>query len=286
MRTHRHVPLLVLLSTVGLLLAPLVASRSLTPGEKERLDEGSVAVAASIDVKLAGNSQTSSIPQTLIGALLRRGKGGGQKNRPKLSTDTNPGLMLPLTGAIPTYAPQSIAYKNGPVMWQPLEVYLIWHGTWIDGQKEAVRNFVASIGEETLANVPASVKDWWNTNRLYKAGSTYVTPDVSLSNTAINIPAASSAAGQPPLKRVDITNLIRFQLLSGALPRLQNAIYAVFTSADVDVDGYCSDFCAYHDIAEGSWKYTWVGYPEKCLGKCTHEAVSGMDYPNAQESEQ
>ncbi|CAI5537042.1 unnamed protein product [Closterium sp. Naga37s-1] len=171
---------------------------------------------------------------------------------------------------VPSYAPKTVSYKSGPVMSQPLEVYLIWHGTWPASQKTPVQKFVDSISDDTLANKPGSVKDWWNINRLYKAGATYVTPTVSRSNTEIDIAAASSASGQTPLKKADLLALINFQILSGSLPRISSAVYVIFTSADVDVDGFGSDFCAFHSVS-GNVKWAWVGMPEKVSARCFGE---------------
>ncbi|CAI5481433.1 unnamed protein product [Closterium sp. Yama58-4] len=158
-------------------------------------------------------------------------------------------------------------------MSQPLEVYLIWHGTWPLSQKTPVQKFVDSISDTTLANKPGSVSDWWNINRLYKAGATYVTPTVSRSNTEINILAASSASGQKPLKKAELLALINFQILSGSLPRISSAVYVILTSAEVDVDGFGSDFCAFHDYS-GSIKWMWY------LSRCAHQAAAGLEYPN------
>ncbi|CAI5481436.1 unnamed protein product [Closterium sp. Yama58-4] len=279
--------------------------------------------------------------------------------------------------AFPSYAPKTISYKSGPVMSQPLEVYLIWHGTWPAAQKTPVQKFVDSISDTTLANKPGSVSDWWNINRLYKAGATYVTstvsrsvsnlpsppylgrdspcfplpkrailpvvslvdltgqaarslankpgsvsdwwninrlykagatyrwvgagragrdwwninrlykagatyvtptvsrsvcnlpfpPRVPRSSTEIDIAAASSASGQTPLTKADLLALINFQILSGSLPRISSAVYVIFTSADVDVDGFGSEFCAFHSVS-GSIKWAWVGMPEKVSGRC------------------
>ncbi|CAI7899100.1 unnamed protein product [Closterium sp. NIES-54] len=206
--------------------------------------------------------------------------GGGSGGSTKKSTGgSSRGLMKPYSGRVPSYAPKTVSYKSGPVMSQPLEVYLIWHGTWPASQKTPVQKFVDSISDDTLANKPGSVKDWWNINRLYKAGATYVTPTVSRSNTEIDIAAASSASGQTPLKKADLLALINFQILSGSLPRISSAVYVIFTSADVDVDGFGSDFCAFHSVS-GNVKWAWVGMPEKFLAKCTHSAAAGLEYPN------
>ncbi|CAI5459512.1 unnamed protein product [Closterium sp. Yama58-4] len=191
-------------------------------------------------------------------------EGGSSK---KSTGGSSRGLMKPYSGRVPSYAPKTISYKSGPVMSQPLEVYLIWHGTWPTAQKTPVQKFVDSISNTTLANKPGSVSDWWNINRLYKAGATYVTSTVSRSNTEIDIAAASSASGQTPLTKADLLALINFQILSGSLPRISSAVYVIFTSADVDVDGFGSEFCAFHSVS-GSIKWAWVGMPEKVSGRC------------------
>ncbi|CAI5481432.1 unnamed protein product, partial [Closterium sp. Yama58-4] len=194
--------------------------------------------------------------------------GGGSGGSSKKSTGgSSRGLMKPYSGRVPSYAPKTISYKSGPVMSQPLEVYLIWHGTWPAAQKTPVQKFVDSISDTTLANKPGSVSDWWNINRLYKAGATYVTSTVSRSSTEIDIAAASSASGQTPLTKADLLALINFQILSGSLPRISSAVYVIFTSADVDVDGFGSEFCAFHSVS-GSIKWAWVGMPEKVSGRC------------------
>ncbi|GJP50418.1 hypothetical protein CLOM_g9539 [Closterium sp. NIES-68] len=205
--------------------------------------------------------------------------GGGGGSTKKSTGGSTIGFMRPYSGRVPSYAAKSVSFKGGAVMSQPLEVYLIWHGTWPASQKTPIQKFVDSISEATLANKPGSVKDWWNINRLYKSGATFVTPTVSRSNTEIDVAAASAASGQTPLKKADLLALINFQILSGSLPRISSAVYVILTSSDVDVDGFGSDFCAFHD-ASGSIKWAWVGMPDRFLARCTHAVAAGLEYPN------
>ncbi|CAI5537043.1 unnamed protein product [Closterium sp. Naga37s-1] len=248
---------------------------SSSPGVRVRITIGGSSGGGS-----GGGSGSGSGSGGSGGGSGRGGSGSGRGVRSRSTgSGRNGGFMRTYTGKIPSYAPDSISYKSGPVMSQPLEVYLIWHGTWPASQKTPVQKFVDSISDDTLANKPGSVKDWWNINRLYKAGATYVTPTVSRSNTEIDIAAASSASGQKPLKKAELLALINFQILSGSLPRISSAVYVILTSAEVDVDGFGSDFCAFHDYS-GSIKWMWVGMPERYLSRCAHQAAAGLEYPN------
>ncbi|GJP50419.1 hypothetical protein CLOM_g9540 [Closterium sp. NIES-68] len=161
----------------------------------------------SMNGSTTGAGSGSNLGTTTIGSSKCRWcwwRGWKGSSAKKSAGGSTRGFMRPYSGKVPSYAAKSVSFKGGPVMSQPLEVFLIFHGTWPDSQRTPITNFVDSISEATLANKPGSVKDWWNINCLYKSGATFVTPTVSRSNTEIDIGTASSGSGQAPLKKADL----------------------------------------------------------------------------------
>ncbi|GJP43660.1 hypothetical protein CLOM_g3098 [Closterium sp. NIES-68] len=165
-------------------------SKSSSKGDK-KIETESVSTASTAST--SGTAKTSGVHVRITigsggfgsggssGGSSGGGSGGSRGGVRSKSTGTSSkfGFSRTYTGKIPSYAAKSVSFKGGSVMSQPLEVYLIWHGTWPASQKTPIQKFVDSISEATLANKPGSVKDWWNINRLYKSGATFVTPTVS-----------------------------------------------------------------------------------------------------------
>ncbi|GJP45411.1 hypothetical protein CLOM_g4807 [Closterium sp. NIES-68] len=188
------------------------------------------------------------------------------------------GWKLPYTDQPIDFAPKPVSYHGGAVLSDPITVYLIWHGTWPEERKAPVRAFVQSLSDAGLANEPGSVRDWWNANRLYHAGREHVTGSVTLGTPEVEIDAAPSSEGQPPASKNEINAIINFQIRSRTLPRHDSAVYAVFTSEDVDMAGFGSSFCAFHDVS--TVHFTWTGMPSRFIPQCTHAASPGNAYPN------
>ncbi|CAI5537039.1 unnamed protein product [Closterium sp. Naga37s-1] len=197
------------------------------------------------------------------------------------------GWMLPHAQQPSDLAPKSIAFHGGAVLSDPITVYLIWHGTWTDERKAPVRAFIQSLADAGAGSAggsaggsseAGSVREWWNVNRLYHSGREHVTGSIVLGTPEVEIEAASSGEGQPPASKNEVNAIINYQLRSRTLPRHDSAIYAVFTSDDVDMAGFGSSFCAFHDVS--TVHFTWTGLPSRFIPQCTHAAAPGNTYPH------
>ena len=70
----------------------------------------------------------------------------------------------------------SITYHGGPIMKNPIGVYLLYYGLWDDTEKAVIRDFLSSITSLTKKPLPGdsvaanSVAEWWNVVQLYGDG--------------------------------------------------------------------------------------------------------------------
>jgi hypothetical protein len=88
------------------------------------------------------------------------------------------------------------------------------------------------------------------------------------------------------LKRPDVEAVVSDNVTNFALPLDSNGIYLVFGSADVTVDGFCTDSCEFHNqvnILGTNVSYAFVGNPERCPYRCAsqfYDAGNLLPTPN------
>ncbi|KAL2915179.1 hypothetical protein HK105_205293 [Polyrhizophydium stewartii] len=182
-------------------------------------------------------------------------------------------FIAPIRGKQPSsLASNPIHYNIGaPVLTGPVNVYLIYYGSWSSSQKSIVETFIKGIG----------TSKWWNIERKYyfqrSSGSTktFIGNQVSLAGTATdNYSLGTSLSGN------DLPNIIQSKVDSGALPEDTNAVYFVLTAGDVSESirpdlgsaSFCSDYCGYHvstTLSSGNRVfYAMAGNPTACLSGC------------------
>ncbi|CAI7747890.1 unnamed protein product [Closterium sp. NIES-54] len=160
-----------------------------------------------------------------------------------------------------------INYYGGAVLTQPINLYIIYYGTWYQSEVNIVENFIKSISSTSYTSKFATVRGWWKmiASRYYQISNGqyyYITPKVKLAGTAYDKYTSSSIIGA----------IERQIMTTKRFPLDANGIYMVLTSADVTVtiggDGFCDRYCglrtAFTGIKNGVsklYQYIHVGNP-------------------------
>jgi hypothetical protein len=151
-----------------------------------------------------------------------------------------------------------IGYSGGPVMSNGINVYFIWYGNWSNNPATNIlSDWAANIGGSPYFNI--------NTTYVDGAGNPVKNSVNYRSATTDSYSQGSSLGGNA------IYNIVYRALSGGHLPLDGNAVYFVLTSADVSLDGFCSNFCGWHTYATISGtvvKYAFIGNPQRCGGSC------------------
>jgi hypothetical protein len=75
-----------------------------------------------------------------------------------------------------------------------------------------------------------------------------------------------------------IQSVVSSAISSNRLPKDDNAVYFVLTSADVTASsGFCSQYCGWHThgtISGSDIKYSFVGNPDRCPSSCSAQTTS------------
>ncbi|CAI5979140.1 unnamed protein product [Closterium sp. NIES-65] len=125
-------------------------------------------------------------------------------------------------------------------MSSPINVYVVFYGSWSREDRRAVNTFVQSISDNS-GNSVASVRRWWRTTSLYTGrGGVAVTSQVRLAKSAVD------RYSQGKMIRDDMNGVwqvIRRQIDSGNFPIDASAIYVVLTSPDVRLGDRSQGFC-------------------------------------------
>lgn len=184
-----------------------------------------------------------------------------------------------------TSAPGSngLAYQGGTVMTNPVQVYIVFYGSWsaTDAKQQEmniINTFVTNLGTSS----------WWNIQTSYyypdpSTGSrTYVKNGVTLGGHVV-VPIDNNNGGTS-LTDTNVANIISNQINSGALPFNNDGVYFMVSSNEVYETGFCSSDCGWHSAAyvSGStriMKYGWIGDAStQCPGACT--AYGSSPTPN------
>lgn len=165
--------------------------------------------------------------------------------------------------------PPKIAYHGGPTMANPSgnNVYVIWYGTWSDASaKSLVTTFITNL----------SNSKYWAINNAYTNSSKKKVPKVL---TFAGQTTNDYAQGRTNLNTASFAAAVSSAITTNALPKDENGIYLVLTSADVTVTDFMVKFCGWHTattVAGSNIKFSFVGDANKA-GACTPQQTS----PNA-----
>ena len=210
-----------------------------------------------------GNAQTTRHASHMVPT----GKGWGVQ-APEGMAPPNVQLRTVTTG-------NGINYHGGPVMsGNPVNVYFIWYGNWINGPKpsdsQATVNLINALfgGSGGIGN-----SGYFKINTTYGDSTQNVSGNISVAGSTTDSYSQGKRLRDSGVKAV-VSNAIS----SGRLPNSTNGVYFVLTSSDVrETSGFCSQYCGWHThatILSSDIKYAFVGNPDRCPSACEMQTVS------------
>ncbi|GJP66966.1 hypothetical protein CLOP_g23828 [Closterium sp. NIES-67] len=188
----------------------------------------------------------------------------------------------------PQWRKGPIQYLGGPVVTgSTLDVYLIYYGSWPAGSGQRVfENFVRSLSKSTRqgggGGGVASVKSWWEISAGYymaaDGSSRYVSSEVRLAGVAYD----AYSQGSTGLSESFVSASVRHLLSTGKLPFDSEAVYMMIGSKDVQVNGFCTDYCGWH--SQGSYGgarliFGFQGHHGACPNGCMTQSTSPNGIP-------
>jgi hypothetical protein len=174
-------------------------------------------------------------------------------------------------------------YGIGPVTYQPggsvilkPRVYVIWYGNW-DKQSCSAEDKGTSTAS-ILMNLTKHIGDsaWNAINTTYyqivngkkqfiSSGIEYSGCVVDTGSLGLSLQVPSALfAGDPNDLRPFVADVVDTQLQSGKLKTDASGVYLVLTATNVQVDGFNSNFCGFHDyysLPTIDIKYAHIGDP-------------------------
>ena len=152
----------------------------------------------------------------------------------------------------PGSSSNGISYHGGPVLYNGVNVYLIWYGSWSG-------NSATNILPTVVSGLSQSA--YYNINTTYYDGANRKVPNlVTLGQQAYD----PGSQGTSNLSDGAINAIVAKALSSNALPTDPNGLYFVLTSADVTKSGFLTQYCGWHTngtINGVDIKYSFVGNP-------------------------
>lgn len=142
-------------------------------------------------------------------------------------------FVLTTIGARPAAA--SPIYNGGPVISSTPDVYFIWYGSW--GNNSALTllpSFVSGLSGTSYLGTETTMAGDGLVN--YR-GSTFIS---STTNSSLYFGGLRNPFSQ-------IQSIVLGALSNGLLPRDPNGIYDVLTAPGLNVKGFNTQFCGYHD---------------------------------------
>ncbi len=115
----------------------------------------------------------------------------------------------------------------------PINVYIVWYGSWSSNNRATITNFILSLGTQN-ADVSLSARRWWKTTGLYfnRLGN-YLSQSISLRKQVFD----SYSYGKR-LSEKNVVQVVYNQMKAKKLPLDRNGIFLVLTSGDVTVSAH------------------------------------------------
>lgn len=162
--------------------------------------------------------------------------------------------------------PPKITYHGGPTMANAAgnNVYVIWYGTWDDAEEKAlVTTFITNL----------SNSKYWAINSAYTNASK---KKISKVLTVAGQITDDYSQGRSGLNTASFAAAVSSAITTNALPKDENGIYLVLTSADVTVTDFMQRFCGWHTattVSGSSIKFSFVGDADLATA-CTPQQTS------------
>jgi hypothetical protein len=171
---------------------------------------------------------------------------GGISNDAPLFPDAGAYDAPPFDLEPPTLGPMQ--YLGGPVLQDPVDVYLLWYGAWHDAAER--QSLITRLIQELSASPWLAIESNMETDP-WDGGPRTVPATRMLLAASVNVSAL-----EPDDSGVDynvssdrVMQIVTDAIDAGAVPQDNNAVYVVLTSNEVKYDSInaCNYFCAYHD---------------------------------------
>ncbi len=172
------------------------------------------------------------------------------------------------SGAIsPSAQSNGIIYHGGPVLVNSVHVYEIWYGDWATSSTPARQGLVGTF----LNGIGGS--PYFNTNHSY-----YNASGVYVQNTVSVMGSVGVTGGSTSLNQNSFASIVAGAISSGGLPVDANGVYFVFTSRNVAVSGFLTQYCGFHSamtVNSSPLQYAFVGDPSgSSLANCAIQTTS------------
>jgi hypothetical protein len=160
-----------------------------------------------------------------------------------------------------------IQYHGGPVLVNSVHIYEIWYGNWTTASTPARQSLVDTFNHG-IGGTP-----YFNTNSsYYNASGVYVQNSVSVAGST------TVTGGSTSLSSGSISTIVANVLAAGTFPIDANAVYYVFTSRDVSVSGFLTQYCGFHSALTANStnvQYAFVGDPTgPSVANCSAQTAS------------
>jgi hypothetical protein len=171
----------------------------------------------------------------------------------------------------------TIIYNGGPVMTNPVHVYLLWYGGWNNNTTvPIVEDFVIGLNSSPYFSITSTYYELVPINSLSKPAQA---PKGHAYATDVLIFVKSVFTGYThgtTLTDDDVFSVVSDAIDSQQVPSDPTAIYLVLTSSDVKegsgFGGFCGGYCGFHSHTvynSADLKWAFIGDPAPCLNSCT-----------------
>ena len=165
-----------------------------------------------------------------------------------------------------------MSYHGGPLLTGTLTVNVIFYGSWTATQQGILTDFIRSFAAPKSSKGYPTLAGWWSVTNNYKDKKhTPVAQNVVLGKVVQDKYSVGKNLMESDVETVVVNSLktINAKFID------PNAVYIVLTSADVNVQGFCSSQCGTHSYVRSPatqhkvLPFVWVGNPAKtCPGYC------------------
>ncbi|KAJ7298854.1 hypothetical protein O6H91_Y384200 [Diphasiastrum complanatum] len=182
-------------------------------------------------------------------------------------------------------SPLILPYHNGPVLSgpSPINVYLIFYGTFSQSQKQIIRSFIHSFNGPKDNAIP-TISSWWSlTNAYTDFSGASVSQNVTIGGeTSHNAESFGKELSNNDIQKIVLNSMKLYPQVN------PNSIFLVLTAADVSVHGFCQDLCGQHlytfpsqTNAHQLIPFAWVGNSaSQCPGFCAWPFAKPQFGPN------
>jgi len=173
---------------------------------------------------------------------------------------------------------EPISYHDGPVMVEPIKIFVLWYGNWINNNKTVpiVEQFIIDLNGSPWFSTTSTYYETLPIDMIAPAqgvmGRAYATNNLILTKSVF----ISSATHGNNLSMSDVFAIVTDAINDQSVPNDPTAAYLVLTSSDINqYDGFesaCQAYCGFHNhkiYNAVDVKFAWIGDPARCLDVCS-----------------